>query len=132
MKTRAVRLYGKNDFRLEEFDLPEIKDNEILAKIISDSLCLSSYKAAIQGADHKRVPNDVAEKPIIIGHEFSGVIEKVGSKWADKFQVGQKFAIHLLLTYLALWVSGCGCLVVGVWLWGGVPNGSDRASCANI
>ena len=99
MKTRAVRLYGKNDFRLEEFELPEIKENEILAKIISDSLCLSSYKAAIQGADHKRVPNDVAEKPIIIGHEFSGVIEKVGSKWADKFQVGQKFAIQPALNY---------------------------------
>ena len=39
MKTTAVRLYGKNDLRLETFDLPEIKDDEILAKIVSDSLC---------------------------------------------------------------------------------------------
>ena len=30
MKTKAVRLYGKNDLRLEEFELPEIKDDEIL------------------------------------------------------------------------------------------------------
>lgn len=30
MKTKAVRLYGKNDLRLEEFELPPIKDNEIL------------------------------------------------------------------------------------------------------
>ena len=51
MKTTAVRLYGKNDLRLETFDLPEIKDDEILAKIVSDSLCMSSYKAAIQGPD---------------------------------------------------------------------------------
>ena len=99
MKTRAVRLYGKNDLRLEEFELPEIGENEILAKIVSDSLCLSNYKAAIQGADHKRVPNDVAENPIIIGHEFSGIIEKVGSKWADKFQVGQRFAIQPAINY---------------------------------
>ena len=28
MKTKAVRLYGVNDLRLEEFDLPEIKDDE--------------------------------------------------------------------------------------------------------
>ena len=38
MKTRAVRLYGKNDLRLEEFELPEIKEDEILAHIISDSI----------------------------------------------------------------------------------------------
>ncbi len=30
MKTKAVRIYGKNDLRLEEFELPPIKDNEIL------------------------------------------------------------------------------------------------------
>ena len=99
LKTRAVRLYGKIDLRLEEFELPEIRDDEILAKIVSDSLCLSSYKAAIQGPDHKRVPNDVAENPIIIGHEFSGVIEKVGGKWADKFSVGQRFAIQPAINY---------------------------------
>ena len=70
MKTRAVRLYGEQDLRLEEFELPEIKDDEILARVISDSLCQSSYKAAMQGKNHKRVPDDVAENPVIIGHEF--------------------------------------------------------------
>jgi len=35
MKTKAVRLYGKNDLRLEEFELPAIKDDEIIAHIIS-------------------------------------------------------------------------------------------------
>ncbi len=99
MKTKAVRLYGKNDLRLEEFELPEIKDSEILAHVISDSICMSSYKASIQGADHKRVPNDVAENPIIIGHEFCGEIVKVGSKWQDKYKEGQKFAIQPAINY---------------------------------
>ncbi|MDD6204679.1 MAG: zinc-binding dehydrogenase [Firmicutes bacterium] len=94
MKTKAVRLYGKNDLRLEEFELPAIKDDEILAHIISDSICMSSYKASIQGPDHKRVPNDVAENPVIIGHEFCGEIVEVGSKWADKFKKGDKFSIQ--------------------------------------
>jgi hypothetical protein len=31
MKTTAVRLYGKKDLRLESFELPPIKDDEILA-----------------------------------------------------------------------------------------------------
>ncbi len=94
MKTHAVRLYGKEDLRLETFELPEIKDDEILAHVISDSICMSSYKAAIQGKDHKRVPNDVESNPIIIGHEFCGTLVSVGSKWADKFEVGQKFSIQ--------------------------------------
>jgi len=99
MKTKAVRLYGKNDLRLEEFELPAIKDDEILATVVSDSICMSSYKAASQGADHKRVPDDVAENPIIIGHEFCGEILEVGSKWAGQFKAGQKFSIQPALNY---------------------------------
>ncbi len=99
MKTKAVRIYGKEDLRLEEFELPEIRDDEILAHIISDSLCMSSYKAAKQGADHKRVPNDIAENPVIIGHEFCGEIVQVGSKWADEWKVGQKFSIQPAINY---------------------------------
>jgi threonine dehydrogenase-like Zn-dependent dehydrogenase len=94
MKTKAVRLYGENDLRLEEFELPEIQDDEILAHIISDTMCMSSYKAAIQGSKHKRVPKDIAENPVIIGHEFCGEIVQVGKKWADKFKAGSKFTIQ--------------------------------------
>ena len=99
MKTTAVRLYGKEDLRLETFDLPEISDSEILAKITSDSICMSSFKAAEQGAAHKRVPDDVAEKPIIIGHEFCGEIVQVGAKWQDQFKAGQRFAIQPAMNY---------------------------------
>jgi L-sorbose 1-phosphate reductase len=99
MKTKAVRLYGKKDLRLESFELPQIKENEILAKVVSDSLCMSSYKASSQGTDHKRVPNDVAEHPIIIGHEFAGELVEVGAKWADQFKAGDKFSIQPALYY---------------------------------
>jgi threonine dehydrogenase-like Zn-dependent dehydrogenase len=94
MKTKAVRIYGKKDLRLEEFDLPELKDDEILASVISDSICMSSHKAALQGADHKRVPNDVNINPTILGHEFSGIILEVGKRWQNKFKAGQKFSIQ--------------------------------------
>lgn len=94
MKTKAVRLYGKKDLRLEEFELPVIKDDEILAKIISDSICMSSYKASVQGSDHKRVPDDIATNPVIIGHEFCGELVEVGAKWADQFKAGERFSIQ--------------------------------------
>jgi L-sorbose 1-phosphate reductase len=99
MKTKAVRLYGKNDLRLEEFTLPPIKDNEILAKVVSDSICMSSYKAAKQGTDHKRIPDNVVENPIIIGHEFAGELMEIGEKWKNKFSAGQKFSIQPAINY---------------------------------
>lgn len=99
MKTKAVRLYGKDDLRLEEFELPAIKEDEILAKVISDDICMSSYKSAHQGPEHKRVPDDVAENPTIIGHEFAGVIVEVGKKWQDEFKPGDRFSIQPAINY---------------------------------
>lgn len=93
MKTKAVRLYGKSDLRLEEFDLPEIKEDEILVKVYSDSMCMSTYKEVKQGANHIRVPDAVHSNPIIVGHEFAGTIVEVGKKWQDKYHVGKKFAL---------------------------------------
>ena len=99
MINKAVRMHAQNDLRLDTFELPAIRDDEILVKIVSDSICMSSYKAAIQGTKHKRVPQDIAEHPPIIGHEFCGVIEQVGTKWADKFASGEKFVIQPAISY---------------------------------
>ena len=100
MKTKAVRLYGENDLRLEEFELPELKNGEILIKIISDSVCMSTYKTVKQGAKHLRVPDNVAEKPVIIGHEFCAEVVEVTDKWKDQFRVGDKVAMTPVLSYL--------------------------------
>jgi threonine dehydrogenase-like Zn-dependent dehydrogenase len=99
MKTKAVRLYGADDLRLEEFDLPDIKDDEILVKVVSDSVCMSTYKLLKQGKAHKRCPQNVDTNPIVIGHEFAGDIVKVGKKWRDQFTPGEKFAQQPALNY---------------------------------
>ena len=99
MKTKAVRMYGTRDLRLEEFELPEIKDDEILAKIITDSICMSTYKLVEQGKNHKRAPQNIDTNPIITGHEFAGVIVKVGKKWQDQFKPGMCFAQQPALNY---------------------------------
>ena len=100
MKTKAVRLYGECDLRLEEFELREISDGEILIKIISDSVCMSTYKTAKQGEKHLRVPNGIAENPVIVGHEFCAEIVKVGAKWQGEYEVGEKVVIPPVLAYL--------------------------------
>lgn len=94
MQTLALRLYGVNDLRLERFELPEMTDDDILAEVVSNSICMSDYKAVIQGPNHKRVPKDCATNPIIVGHEFCGRVLKVGKRWQDRFQPGQKFAMQ--------------------------------------
>jgi threonine dehydrogenase-like Zn-dependent dehydrogenase len=99
MLTKAVRLYGADDLRLEEFALPEIADDEILVKVVSDSICMSTWKLLKQGKAHKRCPQDVDVNPIIIGHEFAGKIVKVGTKWASEFTPGEKFAQQPALNY---------------------------------
>ncbi len=94
MRTTALRLYGKRDLRLETFELPELQDDEILASVVTNSICMSDYKAVLQGADHKRVTKDIAERPIIIGHEQCGSILAVGKRWKDAYPVGMKYSIQ--------------------------------------
>lgn len=107
MKAKAVRLHGANDLRLDEFELPEITDDEILVKVVSDSVCMSTYKCAILGTGHKRVHPDVAEHPAIMGHEFAGEIVKVGKNHQDKFKPGMRFAQQPALNYKGtMWSPG--------------------------
>ena len=91
MNTKAVRIYGVKDLRLEEFELPTMKDDEIEARIVTDSLCMSTNKVSNQGEKHKKLPNDLKNHPVIMGHEFCGVITKVGEKWKHLYKPGDCF-----------------------------------------
>ena len=114
MKTKAIRIHGVDDLRLEEFELPKIKDDEILARIVSDSICMSSHKLAMQGDKHKRVRAPLASAPVIIGHEFCGELVEIGAKWKKQFKSGQRFAIQPALNYNGtLWAPGYSYQYIG-------------------
>ena len=53
---------------------------------------MSSYKAITQ-AQTQKVPDDISEKPII-WTRICGTIKKVGKKWKDQYQEGNKFVIQ--------------------------------------
>lgn len=91
MKTTAVRIHGVRDLRLDSFELPKIKEDELLVKIMADSLCLSTYKVAQKGSAHKKLPENLDKNPVIMGHEFCGVVVKAGAKWQEKYKPGDKF-----------------------------------------
>ena len=94
MLAKAAVLCGKNTIQVRELELPPIGDDELLVKNISNSICLSTYKAALLGEDHKRVPDNISERPPITGHEFTGIIMEVGNHLKDRFQPGEKFVLQ--------------------------------------
>lgn len=95
MKTTGVRLYGVEDLRLETWEMPPMGPDEILAKVVVDSICMSTTKLSKQGSAHKRVTRDLQEHPSVIGHEMCGEILEVGEKWAQKYKAGDKFVMQV-------------------------------------
>jgi len=70
---RAVVLYGPNDFRPAVVETPAIGPDEILLKMEKAAICGTDIRI-LEGKKTKDV-----HYPSIIGHEFAGVIEQVGS-----------------------------------------------------
>ena len=94
MRTRASVIFGANKVRVDEFELPEPGPDELLLRVVSSSMCLSTHKALTLGSEHKRVPPDIEQVPVMTGHEFAGVLEQVGSDLTGRFTAGQSVAIQ--------------------------------------
>jgi L-iditol 2-dehydrogenase len=78
---KAVVCYGNNDVRWE--DVPDVfpKEDEVKIKVKACGICGSDIPRATKTGAHSY--------PIILGHEFSGVVEKVG-KNVKGINVGEK------------------------------------------
>lgn len=69
--------------------MPEIQAHEVLIKMDSVGICGSDVHYLVHG----RIGNFVVEKPMIIGHESSGIVHKVG-KTVKHLKVGDRVAIE--------------------------------------
>jgi L-iditol 2-dehydrogenase len=80
---KAVVLSAVNKLAIAEVEKPKPGDKECLVKVLACGIC---------GTDrhiyHGEYPS---AKPVILGHEFGGVIEEVGPD--SKFQVGQVVSV---------------------------------------
>lgn len=94
MRSEAAVIHGRDQVKVTTVELPEIGPEELLLRVVSSSMCLSTAKALALGEKHKRVPETIAETPVITGHEFAGVIEQVGADLADQFSPGEGVAIQ--------------------------------------
>lgn len=84
---KAALLLGKEKLRITELPIPEIGDDEALLKVRAASICGTDVRMFKNG--YKNVTED---NPLILGHEFSGDIVKVG-KNVKTLSVGQKVAV---------------------------------------
>lgn len=85
---KAVQLFAPGDLRVENVDVPTIGPEDVLVKVMAVGVC---------GSDIPRVLHYGAYRPqLTIGHEFSGVIAKVGEAVAG-WQEGQRVVAAPLL-----------------------------------
>lgn len=81
---KAAVYYGVHDLRVEEVPIRELADNEVLIKVKFCGVCGTDIHIFNgDGGSFEVAP------PLIPGHEFSGVVEKIGSK-CDRIKVGDR------------------------------------------
>ncbi len=99
---KAAFLFGKEDLRLQETQVPPIQETEILLRVQAASLCGTDLRMYKSG--HKFA---TPESPLIIGHEMSGVVAAVGGKVAH-FREGMRVMVgpNLGCGYCELCISG--------------------------
>ena len=67
---KVAMYYNNNDVRIERMPIPEISDNELLVKVIASGICGSDVMEWYR----------LKKAPLVLGHEISGTIEKIGEK----------------------------------------------------
>ena len=72
----------------------EIGPDELLIRHDADSICYSDIKVIKQGQDHPRIYQNMAEDPVVLGHELTMTIVKVGENLKDQYKPGQRFTIQ--------------------------------------
>lgn len=85
---KAARVHAIKDIRIDDIDIPEIIDGEILIRVKACGIC---------GSDIPRVLGNGAHfYPVILGHEFSGIVKKV-SKSINNVGVGDRVSVAPLV-----------------------------------
>ncbi|XP_012271950.1 sorbitol dehydrogenase-like [Orussus abietinus] len=82
-------LYGIEDIRLEQTPIEEPDDDEVLLEMSCVGICGSDVHYVVNG----RIGDFVVRKPMILGHESSGIVAKLGKK-VKHLKVGDRVAIE--------------------------------------
>jgi len=85
MKTRAAICEGPGQpLIFETLDIDDPKDNEVAIKLVATSIC---------GTDMGFKMGSPYKYPIVLGHEGTGIVEKIGPS-VKNFKVGDRVAVN--------------------------------------
>ena len=98
MKALVLDEYKKLNYR--DFEEPTIEPNEVLIRVKACGICGSDVHG-MDGSTGRRKP------PIIMGHEASGVIEKVGTE-VGNWQIGDRVTFDSTIYPLDDWYTRLG------------------------
>ena len=83
-----------------ELPMPKYGPDELLVRIDAVGLCFSDIKVVNQGNQHPRITGrDLANDPVILGHEAAVTVVGVGDRLAEKFGIGQRFIVQADVFY---------------------------------
>ena len=84
---RAAVLYGNDDLRIEDVDIPVISNDDVLIKVSYNGLCGTDATEFSKGPMmvplDKPHPNSKHLGPTILGHEFVGVVVEAGANASE-------------------------------------------------
>ena len=98
---RAAVWYEAKDIRVEKLEVKEVLPNEVKVRVAWAGICGSDLHEYEEGP--VLIPSDgpdpltKQEAPLTLGHEFSGVVEEVGSEVID-FKTGDRVVVNPLIT----------------------------------
>lgn len=82
------------DGKVIDVPMPEIGPDELLVRHDACGICFSDIKIMTLGQDHPRIYRNMQEKPVVMGHEVSMTVVKVGENLRDHYKVGDRFIIQ--------------------------------------
>jgi len=92
---KAIRLYDKKKLKFETIPIPEVGDNQVLIKVKRTTLTQTLLNEYLFGPHiMNKEPHPLTKKglPLIPGHNFGGVVEKVGRNIPSEI-IGRKVSV---------------------------------------
>lgn len=83
-----------------QVDTPEVGPDELLVRHDAVGLCFSDIKVIKAGETHPRLQGrDMKAEPVVLGHEVSLTVVKVGANLTERFKVGERYIVQADIIY---------------------------------
>lgn len=90
------QVWRNPSFEIRDIPVPDMKDDEVLIRVKACGICGSDTHIYETDDEGYIIFSGLTRMPCILGHEFSGVVEKAGSR-VKSLSVGDKVAVESIM-----------------------------------